>query len=550
MSLDGFRIPLQEQKLEINTPFHRNVNPKITTPPESSFMTKNYSNIGYQNNLMDGNDNIDTSLSIETPIKHYDINRNLLLSPAFSSPQNSSFMNNNHYYDNQVQNTQTLPPKQHISLQQHATNQVNYPNNYGIGVSEIEKKRKKSKQKKAFDFQSSDKPPYSYATLIGLSILSHPDKRLTLSSIYSWISDTFKYYKREDVGWQNSIRHNLSLNKAFIKGEKSKDGKGHFWCIQTGFEDQFLKSRNSKNGSYHEIMEQINQNSRKRSINSIPSSPNYYDESMTRNDESMNSQMTDVDQEQSEQKYYETNETNEDDYSNKRQKLESLGEPFINSTPKQKQGNFETMKSVPFDLINSTPKLVISESPNKPFVAGKNLTFTSSFSCNSNLELSPIRPNETGPLLEPLTPGRIYKSGAINHHLSINYQNLYPSQKVEKTNINLNTIASATVSTNNHIHNYNVPQGHGHQRTNSANQSLNHLRTPKNTIKTPIRILKTPNNSAKKFWNSPNYLDDFYYSPLITSSSALHSYDDDDMILRAFESPANNKKSVERISKP
>ncbi|KAF7592597.1 hypothetical protein BBP40_012684 [Aspergillus hancockii] len=89
------------------------------------------------------------------------------------------------------------------------------------------------------------KPPYSYATLIGMSILRAPNRRLTLAQIYKWISDTFSYYKNSDPGWQNSIRHNLSLNKAFIKQERPKDdpGKGNYWAIETGMEAQFLKDK-------------------------------------------------------------------------------------------------------------------------------------------------------------------------------------------------------------------------------------------------------------------------------------------------------------------
>lgn len=89
------------------------------------------------------------------------------------------------------------------------------------------------------------KPPYSYATLIGMSILRAPNRRLTLAQIYKWISDTFSYYKNSDPGWQNSIRHNLSLNKAFIKQERPKDdpGKGNYWAIEPGMEMQFLKDK-------------------------------------------------------------------------------------------------------------------------------------------------------------------------------------------------------------------------------------------------------------------------------------------------------------------
>ncbi|KAK2734459.1 hypothetical protein FQN55_002781 [Onygenales sp. PD_40] len=89
------------------------------------------------------------------------------------------------------------------------------------------------------------KPPYSYAILIGMAILRAPNRRLTLAQIYKWISDTFSFYRAGDSGWQNSIRHNLSLNKAFIKQERPKDdpGKGNYWAIEPGMETQFLKDK-------------------------------------------------------------------------------------------------------------------------------------------------------------------------------------------------------------------------------------------------------------------------------------------------------------------
>ncbi|KAJ8727895.1 hypothetical protein PYW08_016280 [Mythimna loreyi] len=79
---------------------------------------------------------------------------------------------------------------------------------------------------------SEKKPPYSYSTLICMAMRYNSDK-MTLSAIYSWIRENFKYYRNADPTWQNSIRHNLSLNKVFVKEARSKHepGKGGFWKL-------------------------------------------------------------------------------------------------------------------------------------------------------------------------------------------------------------------------------------------------------------------------------------------------------------------------------
>jgi hypothetical protein len=110
------------------------------------------------------------------------------------------------------------------------------------------------------------KPPYSYATLIAQAIFSSEEEKLTLNSIYNWIMDKYAFYRHSQSGWQvgrlhfsfhrrcpqlttdklqNSIRHNLSLNKAFQKVPRRTDepGKGMKWQIAAEYREEYWKKQ-------------------------------------------------------------------------------------------------------------------------------------------------------------------------------------------------------------------------------------------------------------------------------------------------------------------
>ncbi|KAK2145948.1 hypothetical protein LSH36_645g01044 [Paralvinella palmiformis] len=85
------------------------------------------------------------------------------------------------------------------------------------------------------------KPPYSYVALITMALEQSASGMSTLNEIYNYIIRRYPFYEKNQKKWQNSIRHNLSLNDCFVKIRRApgRPGKGSYWALHRQCGDMF-----------------------------------------------------------------------------------------------------------------------------------------------------------------------------------------------------------------------------------------------------------------------------------------------------------------------
>ncbi|GAB0091520.1 hypothetical protein DMENIID0001_063730 [Sergentomyia squamirostris] len=90
---------------------------------------------------------------------------------------------------------------------------------------------------------TTNKPPFSFSSLIFMAIEDASEKALPVKEIYAWIVKHFPYFKTAPTGWKNSVRHNLSLNKCFQKVEKAPNmGKGSLWRVEQQYRQNLIQA--------------------------------------------------------------------------------------------------------------------------------------------------------------------------------------------------------------------------------------------------------------------------------------------------------------------
>lgn len=224
--------------------------PKAITPPQQDSPSINFSStlnsVGY------GTDSYASANGSAVDLSSFNL--------QVHNETNEELLHNHHLHQ---------PSPHHHDLHHHNKSKDN--SSSGISSTSGEEKRlhvdQGASSREESSNRSTEKPPHSYLRLIAEALLDAPEQKLILYDIYHYIQTKYEYYNNEEKGWRNSIRHNLSINTCFVKQNKHRTGKGHYWALHPSCVEDF------KNGDFSKSYTAKRVRRRKPAVTPLTSTP-------------------------------------------------------------------------------------------------------------------------------------------------------------------------------------------------------------------------------------------------------------------------------------
>ncbi|KAK5960100.1 forkhead family transcription factor FKH2 PWA37_002592 [Arxiozyma heterogenica] len=382
----------------------------------------------------------------------------------------------------------------------------------------------------SLDENRSVKPPYSYATMITQAILSSKEGVISLSDIYRFISTNYSYYRYTKSGWQNSIRHNLSLNKAFEKVPRrpNEPGKGMKWRVSEKFQKEFLNAWYSGNLSkikrsspvsrqlyihlskYHRLPGRDENGNLLNPYGETPSTNNINQTNVEGNNINTNTTTNDNNNNNSgTESATNNNSQNVNNPNNNIQQLHTVQITFTandsnNNTTKTDNATYPLNNEIPNDnvsntLLNSVDQNQQQQQPQhgqeRELFQSQNSKFPQENDTNNHSENQSLQTKDQNIILPKIVMDS-NSTSTTSSKSSSNTGNI-PTGLMENTNMKNNEISRTEKMNINQVNKENVMETNSNSNSNSNNNNNDHITVTNNSDKLSASNITIPFSGNK-----------------------------------------------------